>query len=352
MPSIGAPPRIARPARAVLQWAPDSEAAVSLTGNILDNLYCFSRAMYATWYWFKPSRMLWDCGEGVATALGNRAFAIEQVIFTHGHYDHLGGLPSLILTRAGAMGDKEKPLAIHYPDGDRMVEAMRRYIESAFAHIRFELSWLPYPTGAEIPVRGMGDEAPRTTGDKFVRPFRVRHSRSLPAHGLALIESRNRLKPAFEGLPGQKIAELVRAHGRDHITERYQQRLLCFSGDAMPVAVEDVHRAQVLIHEATFLKAAHRKEPLHATVEEALGVAIEAEVGCLVLSHFSSRYAFMDYERAYRKLIKARAPAFPVYLAPFDLERPFEFLPLWQPEGPEAGVSPNAQAEESPVRRS
>ena len=51
----------------------------------------FSKAIYSTWIFSKPLRTLFDAGEGLVSALRNRAFAIERVFITHGHYDHIGG---------------------------------------------------------------------------------------------------------------------------------------------------------------------------------------------------------------------------------------------------------------------
>jgi ribonuclease BN (tRNA processing enzyme) len=62
------------------------------------------------------------------------------------------------------------------------------------------------------------------------------------------------------------------------------------SGDAMPVAPTDVAGADVLVHDATFLVPADRREPIHATTEEALEVARLARVSTLVLQHLSVRY--------------------------------------------------------------
>ncbi len=45
-----------------------------------------------------------------------------------------------------------------------------------------------------------------------------------------------------------------------------------------------------LVHDATFLIEADRREPIHASTEEALAVAHAANVKTLVLYHLSIRY--------------------------------------------------------------
>ena len=69
-----------------------------------DVLSGYSKALYSTWIWYRPDRLLVDCGEGAATALGNHGFAIERILLTHGHIDHVGGLAPLLWARAGGMG--------------------------------------------------------------------------------------------------------------------------------------------------------------------------------------------------------------------------------------------------------
>lgn len=281
---------------------------MSLAADIVENLEGFSKALYSTWFFYRPARALFDCGEGVATTLGNRVFGVESVFLSHGHYDHIGGLPGFVLTRNAAMGDTQKPLAVHYPRGDAMVESLRRYVDRGFGHVRFCLDWRPFEPGERIPVRS-------GAGVKHIVPFPTRHVRHLPSHGYALVESRRRLRAEFRDLPGERVGELVREQGGDALMESYEQRLLVYSGDAVDIPAADVAGAEVLIHEATFLKAKHREEHIHSTAEEAVRLGIEAGVQTLVLSHLSGRYDTDDPVALILAVLRRLDPAFPVYLA-------------------------------------
>ena len=58
----------------------------------------------------------------------------------------------------------------------------------------------------------------------------------------------------------------------------------------MPIDPALVMNADLLVHDATFLEEPDRREPIHATTEEALAVAKAANVKTLVLYHLSIRY--------------------------------------------------------------
>src|SRR5690606_17395171 len=116
-------------------------------------LFGFSKALYSTWVFYKPDHLLLDCGEGAATALGNGGYGIEKVLLTHGHMDHISGIPVLLGTRAAGMGDPQKPLHIYYPHGDRLVLQMREYIFGSFRNLPFHLEWIALNAGDKITLR-------------------------------------------------------------------------------------------------------------------------------------------------------------------------------------------------------
>jgi len=68
----------------------------------------YSKSLYATWFYYKPARLLLDAGEGIVHVLGKRIFGIRKVFLSHGHEDHVGAATTL-LERAG------RPLLIAHP---------------------------------------------------------------------------------------------------------------------------------------------------------------------------------------------------------------------------------------------
>ena len=82
-----------------------------------ETLRGFSRGMYANWLWHKPLQLLVDAGEGLQIALGSNVFSPSVLAITHGHSDHVLGLPGLVAARRFGKGAVDKPLTIVFPEG-------------------------------------------------------------------------------------------------------------------------------------------------------------------------------------------------------------------------------------------
>ena len=240
----------------------------------------FSRGMYSNWLWHRPLHLLIDAGEGLQLALGASVYAPSILAVTHGHSDHVLGLPGLVAARRFGKGAQDKPLTIVYPETSRGVRGVRLLLETTYAGVVFPVAWTPIGPGATVP---MGKS-------RQLEAFAVEHTPSEAGLGYRVVEQRRRLKPEFAGWPQAALEQRAREGHRDDLMEPVGHIVFAHSGDAMPVAPDEVRGADLLVHDATFLDVADRRDPIHASTEEALAVAREAGVRALVLHHLSIRY--------------------------------------------------------------
>ena len=240
----------------------------------------FSRALYSNWLWHQPLQLVIDAGEGLPLALGTNVFSPSVIAITHGHSDHVLGLPGFAGARRFGKGAPDKPWTVLYPRGSRGVEAMRKTITEVWEDVAFPITWTALESG----------QTHRLTGKRALEAFAVTHVPPEPAVGYRVLETRRRLKPEFGSLPEAEIERLSRQHGRDHLLEEFIHVLFAHSGDAMPVEASLVRDADTLVHDATFLEPADRRAPIHASSREVFGLAREAGVRTLILNHLSIRY--------------------------------------------------------------
>jgi ribonuclease Z len=240
----------------------------------------YSRGLYSNWLWHRGLQLVIDAGEGLALSLGTSVFAPEVVAITHGHSDHVLGLPGFAGARRFGKGATDKPWTVVYPAGSTGVEAIRQAIDRLWAGVAFPISWVPIEAGTSHCL----------AKNRLLEAFTVTHVAPLPALGYRVVEVRRRLKEEYKQLSGEAIEQHALQRGRDELMEEYRHVLFIHSGDAMPIEPSLAQGADLLVHDATFLAGEDRREPIHATSQEALQVADAAAVRTLVLNHLSVRY--------------------------------------------------------------
>jgi len=246
-----------------------------------DVLISFSLALYSQWFYHKPTRCLFDAGEGVATALGKKVYAIRHVFLTHGHEDHIAGISNLVNIRNLTSGEQDKPLTIYYPIHDRWIDALIEYIEKKQSGLlRYPLYVQPIEPGAEIEI----DVAKRPT---MVTAFEMKHSRGRLCLGYDIRQERK----VVDDATGKPVT-------------RYHP-IFFYTGDGYEPVYTPVpgSRIDMAVHEATFLaRDAELASKLvgagHTTVENAVDWAARQDVKQLILCHTSDRYHIDEVCRA------------------------------------------------------
>lgn len=247
-------------------------------------LLIYSKALYSSWVYYSPDRILFDAGEGASSILGNKSFAIRRIFLSHGHADHIAGLVGLVNIRNNALGDTEKELTIYYPKGNHLVSEMMAFLARTNRRLNYNLAWAPLEPGDRVEL--LSGQMPR-----YIEAFPTVHVHSEVSLGYNVVEVRHRLKPELAGASQQEIVARVRSEGKESVSEFYDQKLFSYGGDSVGIKPALVSETEVLCHDTTFLDERDRKEYKHASLTEAIACARDAKVKKeLICFHISSRY--------------------------------------------------------------
>jgi len=218
----------------------------------------------------------------------------DTILVSHGHQDHLGGLPYLVsqrhMMRAGSP-------AIHLPI--EVLAPMERIFDAWREIEGFELpaDLHGHAPGSTVPVR-----------DGVARCLRSVHR--VPSLAWVVERHSRRLRDEFKGLPGPELA--ARRKAGEDITQTHVAPLLCVTGDTQIELFDSeplVRRCSVLVHEVTGWDDRRGPEDVrrwgHTHVDEMIERAERFEGDALVLVHRSPRHTRSEAER----IVAERFPA-------------------------------------------
>ena len=252
-------------------------------------------------------RVLIDCGEGTQRQLLRSVGLpdLEHVFLTHYHADHFLGLPGMLKTFA--LRGRDVPITIYGPPG--LVELFGS-LKRIFGRLTYRY---------ELEELDPGETLDR--GDYRLVTFPVRHGVS--SIGYALVEddrpgqfdvdTADRLGVPFGPERGalQRGEPVTLAGGTTVTPEQVlgparKGRTVVIPGDTAPCdSVREIARgADLLVHEATFLEDERERaaETMHSTALDAAGLARDAGVKLLALTHLSTRYFGREVEEAARSV--------------------------------------------------
>lgn len=241
-----------------------------------------------------------DCGEGTQTQM--RKFKIgfskiNHIFISHLHGDHFFGLIGLISTMEllGRVND------LHIFSHQTLQKFLTEQIQFLYANgISYNIIYHPLNYKAEELI----------LDDKKVTVYSFPLSHRIPTCGFRFEE-----KPTLPNLLPEKIKQYnipIRdrqriKEGTDFVTDngiiiphseltanKKSSRKFAFCSDTRfdESYIRSVKNVDLLYHEATFASDNQKlaNETYHSTGRDAASVALQAEVGKLIIGHFSARY--------------------------------------------------------------
>lgn len=261
-----------------------------------------TRGVTAQYLNINERRFLIDCGEG--TQLQLRRFKVKfqriQAIFiSHLHGDHFLGIFGLVSSMS--LLGRTKKMVIYGPEG--LEEIVRHQFKLAQVYLSFELEFV----ALNVKTKTLIFE------DAAVEIYAMPLKHRIQCFGFLFQERQKELRIDKDKIQKYNLSlvEILKAkRGEDIVREaeviQPEQVTLppekpssyAFCTDTRPIAKlpEWIKGASLLYHEATFTQkhTERAKATGHSTALDAAKIAKEAEVGQLLLGHFSTRYKSTD----------------------------------------------------------
>lgn len=252
-----------------------------------------------------------DCGEGAQSLLHKADVKVDRInnlFISHLHGDHIFGLLPLLSTMS--MKGRLAPLTVFaHKDLREIMEPLKRFFLS---DLSFELRF------ADINPHSSDKIFEDSKNEVYTIPLK----HSIETCGFLFREKkrgRNIIKNKMDeyGIPLSAVPDL--RSGKDFVTsdgtvipngeltiEPRRQKSFAYCSDTvyMERIVEQIRGVDLLYHEATYGdtdKDKIRRGRMHSTARQAAEIARKADVGTLVIGHYSSRYRTEDDIRKLEK---------------------------------------------------
>ncbi|MDK2870359.1 MAG: ribonuclease [Pyrococcus sp.] len=250
--------------------------------------------------------ILFDAGEGTLRQMEIarlNPMRIKRIFITHFHGDHYLGLAAIIQTMN--LWDRKEPLHIYGPENS--VEFISNFLKSGY-----------FAPGFDVVVHEITGKARLQFENYEIWAFEVSHG--IPALGYVFKEKDRRGNFDLEKIQslgltpgpwmkelenrkiikiGEKVIRLSEVTG-----PKKRGAKIVYTGDTEPVddIVEFSKRADLLIHEATYISKEHRKDSYHTIIEEACEIFKASKASYLALFHRAPRYSYQEYAVAAKGL--------------------------------------------------
>lgn len=240
-----------------------------------------------------------DCGEGSQVQLRRNRIKfsrINHIFISHLHGDHVFGLIGLVSTFT--LLNRLDDLHIYGPVGIKEMILLQLKLGNSY-------------TGYKLYFHELSSkESELIFEDKHVTVKTIPLKHRVYTNGFLIEEKEEVYQLNLDALNHYEVpvvyynkakqgGTITLENGQVLTSEdltfgKIPQKSYAFCSDTAfhPPIVELIQGASVLYHEATFLKKDQElaKKTLHSTAQEAAEIAKQAQVGQLILGHFSSRY--------------------------------------------------------------
>ncbi|PXF48654.1 tRNase Z TRZ1 [Gracilariopsis chorda] len=250
-----------------------------------------SVAAVETCLWVPSLSLAFDSGRCPRGVIGMRYMAV-----THGHCDHIHGLPLHLATR----NLQHLPTPLYFlpapikDDVHDLVKAVGK-----LEHCRLEMD--------SVSLKPGGDGVEFKKG-WVIRAIHTQHT--VPSQGYVILQKRKKLKKEFLGTPGKELARLKK--DGVEVERVIQTPEIAYTGDTKLDAIREsdlFRKARVLITEMTFLDNACSPEDAaqfgHIHLDEIIdNSSLFCENEHVIFTHFSARYSDCDIQSAFTRLPK------------------------------------------------
>ncbi|WP_436515558.1 ribonuclease Z [Ekhidna sp. To15] len=270
------------------------------------NSAAFAHRRHHTAQVFKlqDQNFLIDCGEGTQLLMKRhkvKLSRIDHIFISHLHGDHYFGLIGLLSTMH--LFGRQKELLLVGPPG--LKEILQLQLRHSETSLGFQIRFVEFKPGESEVIM----DHPKFTVTSLPMDHRV------PCSGYLFKEKPKKRRINRKVLPEVQLSNLdiLRLKdGEDILNEdgsvRYENKLItldpnpsfsyAFFSDTRlrPELLETIKGVDLLYHEATFANDMKDRAiaTYHTTAEQAAQFAKDANIGKLILGHFSARYKELD----------------------------------------------------------
>lgn len=248
---------------------------------------------------FNQNSYMIDCGEGTQMQVRKNRIKIQglkAIFISHLHGDHYFGIFGLLGTMS--LLGRTAPLRVFSSPG--LKEIVELQLRSSYSKFDYEIEFVELQHGSSELIYE----------DSRIEVFTIPLKHRIPTNGFLFKEKQGPRKMNKFYIEELKIpiaqmnaikngADFVNETGEIHTNskitlapEKSWSYAFCSDTKYYEKIVPIIKNVDVLYHEATFLESekSRAKQTMHSTAKQAATIAKKAEVGSLILGHYSARY--------------------------------------------------------------